>query len=70
MQKWYEEYKKTNNILSISLKEYDWVSKETSFILGECALIDDLYMEVIDFYVGKVEAEILIARKDKFQSGK
>lgn len=56
--KWYNKYKNTGNILEISLKEYDWVSKETSYILGECALIDELYMEVIDFYIGKIGAKM------------
>lgn len=54
--KWQKQYNDTKNILKISLKEYDWVSKEVSYILGECALIDDLYMEVIDYYIGSIGA--------------
>lgn len=48
---WYTKYQDTNNILDIDLEEYDWVSKETSYILGECALVDDLYAEVINHLV-------------------
>ena len=56
IKKWYNQYKNTGNILEISLKEYDWVSKEISYMLGECALIDDLYMEVIDYNIGNIGA--------------
>ena len=60
---WYELYNKTGNILEISLKEYDWVSKETSYILGECALVDDLYAEIIHFVIGNIGAEMCDAIK-------
>lgn len=60
---WYELYKKTGNILEISLKEYDWVSKETSYILGECALVDDLYVEIIHFVIGNIGIEMCDAIK-------
>ena len=60
---WYELYKKTGNILEISLKEYDWVSKETSYILGECALVDDLYAEIIHFVIGNIGIEMCDAIK-------
>ena len=63
--KWQKQYKDTENILEISLKEYDWVSKEVSYILGECALIDDLYMEVIDYYIGSIGASMC----DKIREG-
>ena len=52
VNKWFNLYKNTNDILQISLKEYDIVSKESAYILGECALIDDLYFEIIDFQIG------------------
>ena len=60
---WYEMYKKTGNILEISLKKYDWVSKETSYILGECALVDDLYAEIIHFVIGNIGIEMCEAIK-------
>lgn len=49
---WYDIYKSANDILQISLKEYDVVSKESAYILGECALVDKLYFEIIDFQIG------------------
>ena len=52
VNKWFNLYKNTNDILQISLKEYDIVSKESAYILGACALIDDLYFEIIDFQIG------------------
>lgn len=50
--KWYNLYKSSNDILQISLKEYDVVYKESAYILGECTLVDKLYMEIIDFQIG------------------
>ena len=52
VNKWFNLYKNTNDILQISLKEYDLISKESAYILGACALIDDLYFEIIDFQIG------------------
>ena len=37
--KWFNLYKKTNDILQIPLKEYDLISKESAYMLGDCALI-------------------------------
>ena len=54
ISKWYADYKKTNDILCIDLKEYDIVSKESSYVLGETALIDDIHSEEIDFIIGKI----------------
>mgnify|MGYP003301567914 CR=1 FL=1 len=50
--KWFNLYKKTNDILQIPLKEYDLISKESAYILGDCALIKELYIEIIDFQIG------------------
>lgn len=50
--KWNNLYKSTNDILQISLKEYDVISKESAYILGECSLINELYFEIIDFQIG------------------
>lgn len=61
----YSKYQVTNNILDISLEEYDWVSKETSYILGECALIDDLYAEVINHLVLCIGSEMCKELKKK-----
>ena len=55
-KKWLNLYKNTNDILKISLKEYDTISKESAYILGECALIKDLYFEIIDFQIGCIGA--------------
>ena len=45
--------KNTNDILQISLEEYDIVSKESAYILGECSTMYDLlYVEIIDFQIG------------------
>ena len=52
VNKWFNLYKNTNDVLQISLKEYDIVSKESSYILGACALIQDLYFVIIDFEIG------------------
>lgn len=61
----YSKYQATNNILDISLEEYDWISKETSYILGECALIDDLYAEVINHLVLCIGSEMCEELKKK-----
>ena len=64
--KWYTEYKETNDFLCIDLKEYDIVSKESSYLLGETALIDNIHSEEIDFLVGKIGAtlkDIIIERR-------
>lgn len=53
VNKWFNLYKNTNDILQIPLKEYDTVSKESAYILGECATMDELlYVEIIDFQIG------------------
>lgn len=56
--KWYKDYKKTEDILKIDLNDYDLVSKEASFILGECALIDDLHAEVINHLILCIGVEL------------
>ena len=56
VDKWFNLYVETKDILQISLSEYDLVSKESSYILGECALIDDVYAEIIDFQIGCIGA--------------
>lgn len=56
VNKWFNLYVETKDILQIGLSEYDLVSKESSYILGECALIDDVYAEVIDFQIGCIGA--------------
>lgn len=61
----YSKYQATNNILDISLEEYDWISKETSYILGECALVDDLYAEVINHLVLCIGSEMCEKLKKK-----
>jgi len=50
--KWFNLYKNTNDILQIPLKEYDLISKESAYILGDCSLIKELYIEIIDFQIG------------------
>ena len=55
---WEKRYKNNYNIMDISLKEYDFVSKESSYILGECALIDGIYSDVINHLVLCVGAEL------------
>ena len=53
VSKWFNLYKNTNDILLIPLKEYDTVSKESAYILGECSMMYDLlYVEIIDFQIG------------------
>ncbi len=51
---WYEKYKEFDDILRISLNDYGWVSKETSYIKKECALVDDLHSEVINHMVDRI----------------
>lgn len=52
VNKWFNLYKNTNDILQIPLKEYDTVSKESAYILGECSMMYDLlYVEIIDFQI-------------------
>ena len=60
---WYEKYRATGDILKVSLKEYDLVSEESSHILGETALVDDLYFEIIDFKIDNVGSEMVDAIK-------
>ena len=53
VNRWFNLYKNTNDILQIPLKEYDIVSKESAYILGECSTMYDLlYIEIIDFQIG------------------
>ena len=53
VNRWFNLYKNTNDILQIPLKEYDIVSKESAYILGECSTMYDLlYVEIIDFQIG------------------
>lgn len=56
--RWFDNYKENNDILCISLKEYDVVAKEAAYILGETALVDDLYSEIIDWLVGCIGAKM------------
>jgi len=55
---WYKKYQTTGDILQIGLKEYDWVSKEASYILDECTFIDGLYAEAIEFTIACIGAEM------------
>lgn len=53
VNRWFNLYKNTNDILQIPLKEYNIVSKESAYILGECSTMYDLlYIEIIDFQIG------------------
>lgn len=68
VNKWYVKYQNSKNILDIELQEYDWVAKETSYILGECSLIDELNAEVINHLIiciGKELCDELKKRCDK-----
>lgn len=58
VQKWYEDYKQSKNILCINLKEYDLTLKESSYMLGETSLIDDLHSEIIDWEIGVIGEKI------------
>ena len=51
---WIKNYNSKNDILVIELKDYDLVSKESAFLLGECSLIDGLYIEQIDWIIGLI----------------
>ncbi len=59
---WKKIYVKTNDIYNIDLKEYDLVSKESSYLIGECSLIDELYIEGIDFTIASIGALIINSR--------
>lgn len=54
VKKWYNIYTKTNNILDIDVEEYSTILKEYAYILGECALIDELNAKVIDWQIGTI----------------
>ena len=58
VKSWYKKYQTTGDILQISLKEYDWVSKESSYILDQCTYIDGLYAEAIEFTIACIGAKM------------
>ena len=59
VKKWHLNYKRTGDILTIDLKEYDWVSKESSYIMGECVLVDELHMEVIHYLIMQIGRDMV-----------
>ena len=55
---WIKKYNYKNDILAIELKDYDLVSKESALLLGECSLIDGIYIEQIDWIIGLIGSYI------------
>ena len=51
INKWFNLYKDTGDILQIKLKEFETVQGETAYLMDVCYL-DDLYIEQIAFKIG------------------
>ena len=51
--------------MSINLEEYSSILKESAYILGDCSLIDDLNIEVIDWQLGNIGANMKSLLKEK-----
>ena len=65
VKKWRKLYIETGDIYKINLNEYDIVSKETAYILGECSLIDEINIEAIDWQIGIVGNQIIKNIKER-----
>lgn len=58
VEKWYNIYDKTNELLNIDVNEFSFVLKEYSYISGECALVEDLNTEVINWQIGNIGSQM------------
>lgn len=56
--------------MSINLEEYSSILKESAYILGDCSLIDDLNIEVIDWQLGNIGANMKSLLKEKKRNNK
>ena len=68
VQKWNKIYNKTNDILNIDINEFSSVLKEYAYISGECALVDDLNTEVIDWQIGNIGYQMKKELKERNES--
>ena len=68
VQKWNNIYNKTHKILNIDIMEFSSVLKEYAYISGECALIDDLNTEVIDWQIGNIGLQMKKELKERNES--
>ena len=63
VNKWFNLYKDTGDILQIKLKEFETVQGETAYLMDVCYL-DDLYIEQIDFKIGCIGDIMCMAIKN------
>ena len=68
VQKWYEIYNNTHDLLNIDVNEYSFVLKEYAYISGECTLVDDLNTEVIDWQIGNIGYQMKKELKERNES--
>lgn len=52
IQKWYKNYLVNKSTNIIELSDYQIVSKESAYLIGECSLIDGIKIEAIDWQIG------------------
>lgn len=59
IQKWHKNYLENESVDIIELSEYQTVSKESAYLIGECSLIDGIKIEAIDWQVGIIGDEVV-----------
>ena len=65
IKKWQKLYIEKGDISIINLDEYDNVSKDSAYILGECSLIDEINIEAIDWQIGIIGNQIISKIKER-----
>ena len=63
VNKWFNLYKDTGDILQIKLKEFETVQGETAYLVDVCYLYD-LYIEQINFKIGCIGGIMCMAIKN------
>lgn len=65
IQKWYKNYLVNESTDIIELSEYQIVSKESAYLIGECSLIDGIKIEAIDWQIGIIGDEIVKSIRER-----
>lgn len=65
IQKWYKNYLVNKSTNIIELSDYQIVSKESAYLIGECSLIDGIKIEAIDWQIGIIGDEIVKSIRER-----
>lgn len=65
IQQWYKNYLINESTNIIELSEYQIVSKESAYLIGECSLIDGIKIEAIDWQIGIIGDEIVKSIRER-----